>query len=392
MTGPGPDSLLRETSRGRYIFIDLYRSFVILLMLEGHLFRTLMPSGIQRSTFFQLHEFVHGLSAPAFLFGAGLTFVISTRKRWVSYHHLGNPLWRRVRRFILVVMIGYALHLPYFSLHKVMTSATAAEISQLFQCDVLHTIGIGLFSLHAVIFFFKKESRFYGLVLITIITVCFLTPLVWDIDFTRYLPLPLAQLINGDHGSPFPLFPYVGFLYVGVLVSWEFLVAVEQKREKKFMTSVFFIGASAVFIGVMADLLPVRIYPTYNYWFTSPDYFLVRSGSLMMLTAMFWFLESFWRHPGQAWTVLGRESLFVYVLHLMVLYGSILNPALNLQVKYGGKAGLAEGIGIFFCLLLLMLLCATLWSLCKKNYPRLYRGLQVSGGVLFILLFLFRPF
>jgi hypothetical protein len=392
MTTPVPDSLLREPSQGRYLFIDLYRSFVILLMLEGHLFRSLLPSSVQQSDAFQLHEFIHGLTAPAFLFGAGLTFVISTRKRWLSYHHWGQPLILRIRRFLLVIMLGCALHLPYFSLQKILNQGTPADIFQMFQFDVLHTIGIGLLSLHALIAFFRTESRFYGLVLTTIIAVCFLTPLVWDIDLIRLLPVPLAQMFNGNHGSPFPLFPYVGFLYVGVIVSWEFLVAVEQKRVQQFMSTVFFLGAVAVFLGVMLDLLPVQVYPTYNYWYTSPNYFLVRGGALMMLAAIFWFISRRWKTVGPGWTVLGRESLFVYVVHLVVLYGSVINPAFNLQAVLGGRMPLPGVAGLFLLFVTSMILCASGWSKLKRDHPRWYRAVQILGGVIFLSVFLIRKF
>src|SRR5258708_39712833 len=86
----------------RYFFIDLYRSAVILLMLEGHVFRTFLSSPLQQTPLFQIHEILHGLSAPAFLFGAGVTFVISTRKRWEDYHRWGYPLARRIGRFLLI--------------------------------------------------------------------------------------------------------------------------------------------------------------------------------------------------------------------------------------------------------------------------------------------------
>ena len=307
---------LRAAPKQRYLFIDLYRSAVILLMLEGHVFRTFLSAQVQQSPIFQFHEFFHGLSAPAFLFGAGLTFVISTRKRWESYHHWAEPLARRVRKLLLVFALGLALRLPYFSFRKIVLECTHEEILRLFQFDVLHCIGIGLLLLHALVFFFKTEVRFYGLVLSTILIVCFATPLVWDMDFLRLIPLPFAQMVNGIHGSPFPLFPYVGFLFAGVIVSWEFLIASEQKRESVFMRKLPAIGAALIIVGFLSDIVPLQLYPHYNFWFTSPSYFLIRVGALMMIVAAFWFLAGNARTPRRIFTILGIESLFVYVLHL----------------------------------------------------------------------------
>lgn len=372
----------------RHLFIDLYRSVVILLMLEGHVLRAFLPVTAQKTVAFEFHEFFHGLSAPAFLFGAGLTFVISTRRRWEEYHHWDPPLARRVKRLLLVILIGYFLHLPFFSFRKIILEGTTADYIQLFQSDVLHCIGIGLLSLHALIIFFKKESRFYALVMTTVGAVCFLTPFVWDIDFTKFLPIPVAQMLNGNNGSPFPLFPYVGFLYAGVIVSWEFLVAVEAGKERRFMYWLAVFGGVAIIIGVIYDNVPVSIYPTYNYWFTSPNYFLVRLGSLMILFSCVWYIAPRIQKYGNIMTILGIESLFVYVLHLLILYGSVINPDINLISVFGINLSLISSMGIFIGLLVLMLIAALLWHYLKTKRYNLYRIIQLAAaGVLLTLFF-----
>ncbi len=381
-----------EGTKHRFIFIDLYRSAVILLMLEGHVLRTFLLPGIQRSDAFQLHEFLHGLSAPAFLFGAGLTFVISTRRRWEGYHHWGPPLSRRVRRLLLVFSLGLALHLPYFSARKIIIDGTLADQFQLFRFDVLHCIGVGLLALHALVFLFKTEVRFYGLVLATIVSVCFLTPLVWDIDFSRFLWPPLAQMFNGNHGSPFPLFPYLGFLFAGVIVSWEYLIAYEERREQSFMLKLYFLGAVMVFLGMVFDLLPMSIYPTYNYWFTSPNYFLVRTGSLMILLSLFWYAGRRFSVIPRIYTVLGVESLFVYVLHLIVIYGSVINPGLNLQAMIGTTLTVLPSMAIFGILLVAMLILALGWNMLKERHYAYYRLSQVVAASVFLILLFTRDF
>ncbi len=376
----------------RFLFIDFFRSAVILLMLEGHVLRTVLTPALQKSALFQLHEFVHGLSAPAFLFGAGLTFVISTKRRWSEFHRWGPPLSRRVRRLLFVFALGLFLHLPYFSFRKIAIDGTEQEVLRLFQFDVLHCIGMGLLVLHALIFFFRTEVRFYGLVLATVVAVCFLTPLIWDIDFLNLRNPFIAQMMNGMHGSPFPLFPYIGFLFAGVVVSWEYLVAYEEKREADFMVRLFVTGSAAIGLGTFFDLLPVKIYPTYNYWFTSPNYFLIRTGALMMLLAMFWYAARKYRSVPRVITVLGIESLFVYVAHLLLLYGSVVNPTLNLQALIGGSFGLPAAILLYAAVLVVMLLVALVWNMLKENRFHAYRIIQLAAAAAFLLLFFTRDF
>lgn len=376
----------------RHIFIDLYRSAVILLMLEGHIFRALLSLEYQQTEWFRIHEIFHGISAPAFLFGAGLTFIISTRTRWEDFHHWGAPLKRRLNRLIFIIFLGLAIHLPYFSFRKIILEGTREDLLQLFQCDVLACIGLGLLALHGLLFFFKKESHFYFLVFFATACISLLTPFVWDIDFLALFPPPLAQLFNSAHGSPFPLFPFVGFLFAGVIVSWEFVVAVEKKREHQFMKHLMMLGFGSAIAGLLLDLLPIQIYPTYNFWYTSPNYFLIRIGALMVTVSLFWFISNKMtqRHP--LLTLLGRESLFVYVLHLPLLYGSAINPEYNLSNMIGVSLTPLQAAGFSVAFIAAMFGLAYSWNLLKNKALPLLRIIQVSGVMWFLYEFFTRDY
>jgi hypothetical protein len=229
-------------------------------------------------------------------------------------------------------------------------------------------------------------------VLSTIAGVCFLTPIVWDVDFSKIISIPFAQMFNGRQGSPFPMFPYVGFLYAGVIVSWEFLIAVEKKRERKFMYWLAVTGMIAIIAGFIFDSLPIQLYHTYDYWFTSPNYFLVRGGSLMVVIAAFWHLSHRVNSPKRIWTVLGIESLFVYVFHLLVIYGSSVNPNMNLQAIVGNQCTVWQAGGLVICVIAAMLGSALLWNYLKRNHFTLYRILQFAGGMLFLFFLFTRDF
>jgi hypothetical protein len=361
-------------------------------MLEGHVVRAFLSVDLQQSRWFQLHEFLHGLSAPAFLFGAGLTFVISTRNRWEEYHHWGAPLARRVRRLVVVLLLGLALHLPFYSIRKIILDATTSDYLVLFQSDVLACIGIGLLALHGILFFFKSEPKFYALVLAAVIGVCLLTPIVWEQDVYGGLSVPIAQLLNGNSGSFFPLFPYVGFLFAGVLVSWEYLVAVRHARQSRFMLQLALAGAACIAGGIIFDAIPVRLYRDYDFWITSPNYFLIRVGMLMLLASAMWYVSRFTEGAPAYLTVLGRESLAVYVAHLLVLYGSAMNPELNLQVQLGLGKTLGESILIAIGLSAAMFVFAQAWHTMKRDHANTLRIIQLAGSAVFVYFLFTRDF
>lgn len=371
----------------RYEFIDFYRGLVVLFMLEGHLFRELLHQDVIQSPLFQFHDFFHGVSAPAFLFGSGLTFVLSTRKRWEEYHHWDPPFARRIGRILIILLLGYLLHLPFLSARKLILEGSLNDYLQFFQSDVLQCIGYGLLALHGVLFFFKTERRFYGLILSGTVAIPLLTPLIWEIDFLRYYPPIIAQLMNSKYGSLFPLFPYVGFLFAGVIVSWEFMLAVEHKREKKFMKRFVYLGAVFIVFGLMLDKLPFHIYPVYNFWYTSPAYFAIRVGALLMMIGFVWLITEKIKKPPRWITILGKESLMVYVVHLIILYGSVINPFFSLKTIIGVKLQLVLVIPIFIGFALLMIGLAFFWSYMKENKYNQYRLIQLIAAGIFLTIF-----
>ena len=376
----------------RYLFIDLFRSLIIILMLEGHVLRQFLPPESRSAFAFYLHEIFHGITAPAFLFGAGLTFVISSHRRWTAFHRWGDELERRVRRIVMIFLLGIFLHLPFFSFRKTLLEAAPTDILILFQSDVLTCISAGLLILHLILFFFRREDRFHGAVVTLLIVTVLVTPLVWDVNFLHFTPVLFAQLSNSLHGSPFPLFPFLAYLFAGVAVSRKFIVAAEAGAVARFMKRMALGGGLAIAAGLLSTAVPFSFYPTYNFWYTSPSYFLIRLGLLFVIAPAVW-LAGEWAGPRiRPLLILGKESLFVYVLHLLVLYGSVINPGLNLASLLPARLALMESAGVFIALGLLMFLAATLWQWLKKYHPAAYRYVQAAVGMVVLYLFFTRDY
>jgi len=158
------------------------------------------------------------------------------------------------------------------------------------------------------------------------------------------------------------------------------------------MLWLLFIGVGVMFTGIVLDLFPISLYPHYSYWYTSPNYFLVRTGLLLMLTSGVWYATHRFNQDQTSATLLGRESLFVYVLHLVVLYGSVVNPSLNLQAVIGPSCGILGAAGFFLLLTLTMFVAAFVWHHLKKRHLTVLRLIQLGGSAAFLYYFFTNDF
>src|SRR4029079_14234779 len=108
----------RKPRSNREQYIDAFRGLMALVMVQGHVFDSLVRESIRGSSLYQFEQIFHGSTAPGFLFAsgfvAGLPCAPLSRKRSL----------RRARRPLFVLGVGYALNLPYLSLWKTMTAAT----------------------------------------------------------------------------------------------------------------------------------------------------------------------------------------------------------------------------------------------------------------------------
>ncbi len=106
-----------------------------LVMVQGHVFETVLSPVARSLPLYQLQLIVHGSTAPGFLFASG--FVAGLPRAPLSL----RASLRRARRLLFVWGVGYALHLPYASLWKTL-AASPTEKALLFACDALQVIAL----------------------------------------------------------------------------------------------------------------------------------------------------------------------------------------------------------------------------------------------------------
>jgi len=78
-------------------------------------------------------------------------------------------------------------------------------------------------------------------------------------------------------------------------------------------------GAALVPLALFMDRVSPRLYPVYDFWWTSPSYFLVKLGILLVVLglAYAWNTLPGWSPSRQ----MGRTSLLLYWVHIEIVYG-----------------------------------------------------------------------
>src|SRR5436305_14399742 len=124
---------------------------------------------------------------------------------------------------------------------------------------------------------------------LTTAAISLLTPLLWTTWRPTWLPWPIESYIDGVHnlGTPqswlFPVFPWTGFAFAGLAAGLIMLSDWARSHKSATLALLGVLGASLFASSRWIDRLPAQIYAVYDYWRTSPSFFLLRIGMLLMI-------------------------------------------------------------------------------------------------------------
>jgi hypothetical protein len=368
-------------------------------MIEGHLMRVVLEPVGRYSLWFEVHEAFHGITAPGFLFTAGFAFAIATLRRWDQARSLSPAFFRRLWRGVMFILLGYALHVPYFSLSKTLNHASESEWLTFLAFGILQLIGVCLVTARILLVTIRSEKVFLAVVVLLFLSIVFLTPLMWSSDLTDSLPRILSLAVSGRGVSFSPVFPFAAFMLAGIFVSWQFLRATEKGHEDRFMWRLGVAGIILTAAGFLTDWLPLRVFTPYDFWFTSPSYFWIRLGIILMLMGAFWSFERLVKHGDvhDVWmptwlTNLGTQSFFAYIIHLIVVFGWVGNPFHNIEAFWTSALGVGEALLLYCAVVAFVVVASLVWRYLKKEHAVLIQASYWWLAGMFVYYFLTNPF
>ena len=319
------------SNSSRLAYIDCMRGLACVLMFQTHCYDSWLSPSARQSKFFMYSQLGGTFPAPLFLFLAGISFALVTdklRRKNLSPVQIAGATIRRGAEIFAFGLL--------FRLQEYLIAWGWAPLSDLLRVDVLNTIGLSMMLMGViswlVLALHRGEKASLALVLSsagTALLISFLTPPLWTNWRPHWLPWPIESYINGVHnlGTPqpwlFPIFPWTAFAFAGLAAGF---ILQSQWARKREATVFFLLGASGfvlIFAARWFDAQPHQLYAVYDYWHTSPDFFWLRVGMLLViLTAT----HAWCRWGAAQWGFspliqLGQASLLVYWVHLEFVYG-----------------------------------------------------------------------
>ena len=363
---------------GRVAYIDWMRGLACVLMFQTHCYNSWLSADARKSALYAWSQLLGTLPAPLFIFLAGVSSAMVTqrlREKGVARNALAkSTLLRGAEIFGLGLLFrGQEFVLGYPNSPR----------TDLLRVDVLNILGLSMMLMSALCWVTasatveKSNERAIRWSLAVAAVVAIVTPWLWTTYRPRSLPWPLESYINGVHiyAQPqpwlFPIFPWTAFAFVGLALGFWLFSDFAKAKESWFFAAVGGAGIIACILSVLFDAAPIRFYSTaiYDYWHTSPSFFLMRCGILLALVSLVYaWCRWGWAQRGFSPIIqLGNTSLLVYWVHIEFVYGrfSILPKGQCSVVK--ATAGL---LTIFLAMVALSLL-RTKW---KKQRAKVLRA------------------
>jgi uncharacterized membrane protein len=345
------------------------RGLACVLMFPTHCYDAWLSPAAKKSSFFLWSQLLGTLPAPLFLFLAGISVALVIGKSSATGIPAKQIAVNTIRRGTEILGLGLL-----FRLQEYLIAFPWAPWTDLFRVDILNTIGISIMFMGGMYWvvqacFVRRNDRhsdqssswiFGASAVLSAAAISLATPLLWASWRPDWLPWPLESYVNGVHnlGKPqawlFPIFPWTGFAFAGLAFGFFLASAWARKREDLRVVVAAIAGILLIGGGRWLDRRP-QLYPVSDFWHTSPNFFLIRVGILLLVLFVVyswcrWGLGSRGFSP---LVQLGHTSLLVYWVHLEFVYGRLSILKKHSMSIGGASVGL---LVIFLGMLMLSLL------------------------------------
>lgn len=356
-----PQDAVAPARRWRAGYIDWMRGLAVIVMIVAHAVDSWTVTGPTRQTTgYFWFMVVAGMGAPLFLWLAGLAVPLAAHARLRRGATIAEASWTLQKRGWQI----FALAL-LFRLQAYVFSAGATAYG-MFKVDILNIMGLSLVAVAWCWGRARTSGARIAIALAATFAVLVLSPPLRAWAWVGVLPDPIEWYLRPPPArSTFTLFPWSAFVFAGLALG-EALATLTPDRYRRFHGACAAGGAALAIAAYQLSFLPTLL-PGSTFWTTSPAFFAMRLGAIVATLGLLYFIL----HPGGLWArlsvprtwspmeLLGRTSLFVYWVHVELVYGV---PSLPLHKALSLEAALAACAVFTVLMLLLSMLKTKYWD------------------------------
>jgi uncharacterized membrane protein len=303
----------------RFPFLDWMRGLAVVLMIQCHTFNSYARPDVRESGTYVLSQFVGGMAAPLFLFMAGMTLAFQMESIARRESRWGARWLGALRRGGYVLFIAYA-----FRFSNCVAMLPKPDWNELTKVDILNCMGLAMICCSGVAVFDLKGRVRAALALAALVAAA--APIVANLSWGA-TPVIMQEYLApgaGQGRGRFPLFPNAVYVAFGIAAG-SIVRASAADRMDRFMQWAVLVGMALVFTGQYFSNIPYSMYTKSSFWSDSPTLVAMRCGIALLLTAGSYLWTEFAARPAWSWMqTLGKNSLMVYWVHVMLVYGDVI--------------------------------------------------------------------
>jgi len=319
-------------------------------MIQCHTFNSLTRPDLRHHSVYVMSQFIGGMAAPLFLFMAGMTLAFqmeSLERRMPS---------RRDRWLGALKRGGYVLGIAF--LFRLSNGLPSLDFTEILKVDVLNCMGVAMIVLSAAAVFGARGRTRFGLA--AGLGIAAAAPIVANLPWEGH-PVLLRQYLAAEPGvGRFAFFPCAAYVAFG-LAAGTLVKTTDSERFERMMQWVVLAGLALVVIGQYFANMPYTLYTHSDFWADSPVLILIRAGISLLILSGGYLWTQYGAGAGWSWLqTLGRNSLMVYWVHVVLVYGDTLK-------RLKQSSTIVETLAATLIVTLLMLVLSLGWMRWKAR-------------------------
>jgi uncharacterized membrane protein len=303
----------------RFPFLDWMRGLAVVVMIQCHVFNSFARLDVREGGPYILSQFVGGMAAPLFLFMAGMTSAFQMDSLERREPRVGRRWLAALRRATYIMAIALA-----FRASNWLGSYPTGSAAELTKVDILNCMAVAMAAV-APLAAFGASNRVRG-ALFGALAIAALSPILANLPWNGAPSLLREYLVPIPGRGRFPFFPCASYLAFG-LAAGTIVKRTAAERMERVMLWSLVVGLGAAFISQYFSNLPYSVYPVSNFWTDSPALILIRTGAILAAMAGAYLWTEYGARPVWSWVqTLGKTSLMVYWVHVVLVYGALAKP------------------------------------------------------------------